>query len=318
LSHITDQLESNLPEASSSGYSRKTTIIALIGVLLATVVWGSQYLLIKEALLVVPLFFFQGFRHLIAFLGFFPWWKRFKKMTKQVFLASLYNAIAFYALILFVSWGLKYTDSSEGAFMATMYVIFTPFVGKVMLKTRITAFKMLGVVLAVIGMGFMLLGNAGIGSISFVGDILVLIGAFFNALEIVLLEKYTKEIDTMLFVLTQMGLIAVMLLTTSFAIQEQVIWSAISPEVWIAWIYLGIVAGTITLLIQANAQRMIDETRAALLYSLEPVFATFFGVISGATPLTIMFIAGASLIMAGIMVSSIKLNHRKNGKTGLA
>ena len=146
---------------------------------------------------------------------------------------------------------------------------------------------------------------------SFIGDVLVLVGAFFNAIQIVLLEKYTKKIDTMLFVLTQMFLIAMMLLGTSFVIQEKVDWSAISAGVWASWIYLGIVAGTITLLIQAFAQRMIDETRAALLYSLEPVFATFFGVISGATPLTIMFIAGGGLIMAGIILSSVKLNHRK-------
>ena len=317
MSLITNELSlQDPPGTEDKKYSRKTTTLAIIAVLGATVVWGSQYLLIKDALLVVPLFLFQGMRHLIAFLGFFPWWKKFKQMNKQIFLASLYNAIAFYFLILFVSWGLKYTDSSEGAFMATMYVIFTPFVGFAMLKTKITALKMLGVVLAVIGMGFMLLGNAGLGSISFIGDILVLIGAFFNAIEIVLLEKYTKEIDTMLFVLTQMGLIAAMLLGTSFAFQETVDWGSIGAGVWISWIYLGIVAGTITLLIQANAQRMIDETRAALLYSLEPVFATFFGVITGATPLTIMFIAGASLIMAGILLSSMKLNHRKKVESG--
>lgn len=296
-------------------YSRKTSTLAIIMVLGATVVWGSQYLLIKEALLVVPLFFFQGLRHLIAFLGFFPWWKKFKQMNKQVFLASLYNAIAFYFLIVFVSWGLKYTDSSEGAFMATMYVIFTPFVGFVMLKTRIMALKLLGVVLAVVGMGFMLLGNAGFGSMSFIGDVLVLVGAFFNAIEIVLLEKYTKKIDLMLFVLTQMFLIAVMLLGTSFLFQEKVNWGSIGLDIWISWIYLGIVAGTITLLIQAFAQRMIDETRAALLYALEPVFATFFGVVFGATPLTIMFVSGAGLIMAGIILSSIKHNHREKMKT---
>jgi len=60
-----------------------------------------------------------------------------------------------------------------------------------------------------------------------------------------------------------------------------------------------------------RSQQMIDETRAALLYSLEPVFATLIGVLAGATPLTVMFLAGASMIMAGIIISSLKFEYRK-------
>ena len=277
----------------------------------ATVVWGSQYILIKQGLTEIPLFLFQGIRHLIAFLGFCPWWARFRKMNKQVFIASMLNAIAFYFLILFVSWGLEYTSSSEGAFMASMYVAFTPFVGYFMLKTKIKVLKLAGVAVAVVGMAIMLFGNSGIGTLSFNGDILVLIGAFFNAIQIVLLEKYTKKIDTMLFVLTQMVMICLMMLGTSAVLQERVDWVVIPLMTWASWLYLGIVAGTITLLIQAFAQKMIDETRAALLYSLEPVFAIFFGILLGAEPLTIMFVLGAGLIMTGIVLSSINLKHRE-------
>nr|MDO8117788.1 DMT family transporter [Candidatus Sigynarchaeota archaeon] len=292
------------PETNVSPKWMRITVILVLG---ATIVWGSQYLIIKDALMVIPLFLFQGIRHLIAFLGFFPWWKRFKNINKQVFLASLYNAITFYFLIFFISWGLTMTSSSEGAFMASLYVAFTPFMGYIVLKTKFKALKLIGVAVTVTGMATMLFGNAaGIGSISFVGDVLVLTGAFFNAIQIVLLEKYTNKVDTMLFVLLQMIMISAMLLGTSFILQETVDWNAITMPIWAGWIYLGIVAGTITLVIQASAQKIMDETRAALLYSLEPVFATFFGVLLGAEPLSIAFIAGAGLIMAGIVLASLK------------
>ncbi len=311
LSLITAELpvSDNQSELKITASSKKTQI-AVILVLGATVVWGSQYILIKQGLTEIPLFLFQGIRHLIAFLGFCPWWSRFKKMNKQVFVASLLNAIAFYFLIFFVSLGLEYTtNSSEGAFMASMYVAFTPFVGYFMLKTKIKVLKLAGVAVAVVGMAIMLFGNSGIGTLSFNGDVLILIGAFFNAIQIVLLEKYTNKIDTMLFVLTQMLMISGMMLGTSAILQENVVWTAIPLMTWVSWLYLGIVAGTITLLIQANAQKMIDETRAALLYSLEPVFSIFFGILLGAEKLTGMFILGAGLIMAGIVLSSINPKH---------
>jgi drug/metabolite transporter (DMT)-like permease len=151
-----------------------------------------------------------------------------------------------------------------------------------------------------------------------IGDVLVLIGAFFNAIQIVLLEKYTNKVDTMLFVLTQMWMIALFNLGTSFLIQEPMGWVSMpAPDMaatWFNWIYLGIVASTITLLIQTWAQKSIDATRAALLYSLEPVFAIFFGVAFGGEPLYAAFVIGGVLIMAGIIASSVKLTKKKNKK----
>jgi drug/metabolite transporter (DMT)-like permease len=307
----TETQEEN-PAGNLRPMSQRNAVIAVLLVLFATVVWGSQYVLIKQGLTAIPLFLFQGIRHLIAFLGFCPWWGRFRKMNKEIFVAALLNSVAFYFLIMFVSAGLQFTLSNEGAFMATMYVVFTPFVAYAVLKDKIKKMHLAGIAVAVAGMAIMLFGNAA-GSLAFniVGDLLVLIGAFFNAIQIVLLEKYTKKIDTMLFVLTQMLMIALMMLGTSAAIQERVDWAAIPPAVWINWVYLGIAAGTITLLIQAWAQRMIDATRAALLYSLEPVFGAFFSAYLGAEPFTIAFFIGASLIMGGILLSSVKLTAKR-------
>jgi drug/metabolite transporter (DMT)-like permease len=298
--------------------ARKKTIIAVVLVLFATVVWGSQYILIKQGAAAVPPFFFQGMRHVVAFLGFTPWLGRLRKMNRITFVASLVSAFTLFILIAFLTIGLGLTTSNKGAFMATMYVVFTPFVGLVMLKSKIKATHLIGIAIAVAGMAIMLFGN-GTGSnaeLAFnIGDVLVLIGAFFNAIQIVLLEKYTNKVDTMLFVLTQMAMLAAFNFGTSFVVQESLAWMSMpGPNMvatWLNWLYLGIVASTVTLVIQTWAQKTIDSTRAALLYSLEPVFAIFFGVTFGNEPLYAAFIIGGMLIMAGIITSSVKFPSRK-------
>jgi drug/metabolite transporter (DMT)-like permease len=315
------EIQAENPAGNLRPMTKRNTVIAVLLVLFATVVWGSQYILIKQGAAMVPPFFFQGMRHVVAFIGFCPWWGRMRKMNRTTFVAALVSALTLYILIAFLTIGLGLTTSNKGAFMATMYVVFTPFVGFAMLKSKIKPMHLVGVAISVTGMAIMLFGNGTSTSseVAFnIGDVLVLIGAFFNAIQIVLLEKYTNKVDTMLFVLTQMWMIALLNLGTSFLIQEPMDWLAMPATgmvlTWFNWIYLGIVASTVTLLIQTWAQKSIDSTRAALLYSLEPVFAIFFGVAFGSEPLYAAFIIGGMLIMAGIIASSVKVTKGKEKK----
>jgi len=286
--------------------------VAYTLVLFATFVWGSQYILIKVGLTSLPPFFFQGMRHVFAFLGFAPFYGRFRKLNKYTLVASIIVALSLYFTVAFLSYGLQLTTSNKGAFMATMYVVFTPFLGFMILKARVKKQHVAGVAVAVIGMAIMLFANAGAGAnlLAFnIGDVLVLIGAVFNAFQIVFLEKYSNKVDIVLFSMTQIAVLAMLQLGTSVLIQEHVTWSAIDTVVIINWLYLGIVNSAATMLIQTWAQKFIDANKAALLYALEPVFAIFFGITIGGEPLTIAFVAGAGLILAGILLSSMKLNR---------
>lgn len=283
--------------------------IAIIFVLGATIIWGSQYILMKVGIADVPPFLFQGIRHLIAFIGFIPVWGRLRKINRITFIGALISAIVFFFLLTFLTFGISQTTSNKGAFLATLYVVFTPFVGYILLKSKIKKHQILAVVIAVVGMGIMIFGNAGSNNLELspnIGDLLVLIAAIFNAFQIVLIEKYVKQVDVMLFVMLQMFLITIFMFGASVVAQETVAVTTIPFSTWGILFYMGLLATTLTLIIQTWAQQYLESTRAALLYSLEPVFAIFFGVTIGGEPLTIAFIAGASLIMCGILLSSIK------------
>jgi len=204
---------------------------------------------------------------------------------------------------------------NKAAFMATMYVVFTPFLAFAVLKSRVKKRHLAGVGVAVAGLAVMLFANTGSGAdlLAFNdGDALILIGAVFNAMQIVLLEKYSNKVDIVLFSMMQIGILAVLQMGTSFIIQEQVTWSAIDGIMVLNWIYMGIVNSAATMLIQTWAQKFIDANKAALLYSVEPVFAIFFGITFGGESLTITFVGGACLILAGILLSSLNLNHNKH------
>jgi drug/metabolite transporter (DMT)-like permease len=290
----------------------QNTRLARISVVLAigaTIIWGSQYILMKQGVETIPVFLYQGIRNLIAFIGFLPLFSRFRKTNWETIKASLILSVVFVFLLAFITYGLKYTTSSKGAFFASSYIIFTPFIGYILLKSKILKIQLLAVGIAIIGMAIMAFGNGNVSNSEMtfnIGDILTLIAAIFNAIQIVLFEKYVKSINIVLFCIYQMLFIGILMISISFIIGEHYDFATTSLVTWGSWIYLGIVAGTITLLIQAFVQQYIESTRAALLFSMEPVFAMFFSYYLGNETFTYAFIIGAALIMTGIIIVSIR------------
>jgi drug/metabolite transporter (DMT)-like permease len=293
---------------------------AIAWVILATLIWGSQYILIKMGASTIPPYTFQAIRYSFAFLGFLPFWGRLRKLNRITIEAISINALALFLITMFITVGLTQTTSNKGAFLASLYVIATPFVARWMIKSKISKRQIIAVIIATIGMGIMIFGNAGTLDEELtpnVGDLLVIIGSMVNAVQIVLLEKYANKVDITLFVLGQMLVLSITLFITAGIIGE---WNSfsiadITSNIWWIMAYLGIIGATLTLMIQTTAQKIIDSTRAALLYSLEPVFAIFFGIFVGGEILTIAFIIGAAIIMCAILLSSINASGKKDGKS---
>ncbi len=118
-------------------------------------------------------------------------------------------------------------------------------------------------------------------------------------------EKYVKSIDIILFSMYQMLFIGLMMMGTSWIVGETYQFSIATATTWLIWIYLGVVGGSVAMIIQAYVQRIIDSTRAALLFSLEPVFGAIFSVVLGNEIITYAFLIGAALIMLAIILSNV-------------
>ena len=109
--------------------------------------------------------------------------------------------------------------------------------------------------------------------------------------------------DIILFIMAQLIVIITLCFISSLLFQE---WNTpfnVPSNYWQLWLYMGIIALAITALIQNWAQKHIEATPAALLYVLEPVFGTLFGILLGNEAITWAFLIGAGFILLGILLS---------------
>ena len=81
--------------------------------------------------------------------------------------------------------------------------------------------------------------------------------------------------------------------------------------VWLALLYLGLVASAGTLMLQAWAQRKVAPAQAAVIYTMEPVFATLFGCFGLSESLTPHAALGALLMVLALLTSEVGWRHGK-------
>ena len=73
---------------------------------------------------------------------------------------------------------------------------------------------------------------------------------------------------------------------------------------WLSVLYLGAVSTALTYLLQTNCQKYVDETKAAIILSMESVFGTLFSVILLHENVTMRMIGGCVLILAAVILSN--------------
>lgn len=143
-----------------------------------------------------------------------------------------------------------------------------------------------------------------------IGDLLTLVCAVCFALQIFLTGEFVGKIRptvlnflqmTTAFVLSGIGLI----LTGGFHFQA-------SMKSMLAVLYLGVVSTTITYLLQTVSQKYVDETKSAIILSMEAVFGTIFSVILLHETVTVRMVIGSALILAAVLVSEVTFTKKKN------
>ena len=193
--------------------------------------------------------------------------------------------------------GLERTSVSSTGFITGMYVVLTPLLALVCFRTRIGATTWCGVLLATVGLALL----AGVHGGSPLGDLLVLAGAAVYSLQIVLMERYAPQYDALAFTLIEMlaafaGLLVVAVLAGQLSVPHG--WT-----VWGALLVTGVFASALAFLAQTWAQRRATATQTALAFSLEPVWAAFFGITLAGDRLGVTGWLGCLVIMAGIVIA---------------
>jgi len=271
---------------------------ALALLVVVTAVWGVTFVQVKDAVAIYPLFAFLALRFAIAGCTLaVPGAARVRSLGRGGIAAGALAGSLLGAGYVLQTAGLQRTTVSSTGFVTGMYVVLTPLLALAIFRVHVAAAAWGGVALATIGLALL----SGIRGGSVAGDLLVLAGAAVYSLQIVLMERFAPRFDALAFTLVEMLTAFAGLLFTALALGQLSV-----PHGWTVWgalLVTGIFASALAFLAQTWAQRRASATQTALAFSLEPVWAAFFGFTLAGDRLGAVGWLGCVVIMAGIVIA---------------
>jgi drug/metabolite transporter (DMT)-like permease len=272
-----------------------TAAILLIAV---TAVWGVTFVQVKDAVAVYPLFAFLAVRYAIGSAVLLPAAApRLRGLGRDGLVAGAVLGVLLAAGLALQTAGLERTTVTNTGFITGLYVLLTPLFGLVLFRTHITRELWLAVALALLGLTLL----AGVPSSSASGDLLVLASTAAQALQIVMVERYAHRYDALGLVLVEIAVACLGCLAIALALGDLSV--PHGRTVWAALIVTGVFASALAYLIQIWAQRRISATRIAIIFSLETVWAGFFGYVLDGDRVGLLGLTGCALIFLAILVA---------------
>jgi drug/metabolite transporter (DMT)-like permease len=283
---------------------RRTPLLATLALLAITACWGSTFFLIKDLLDRVPVLDFIAVRFALASVSLcllFP--RALGRLTRRsVERAVALGAVYGVAQILQTA-GLADTPASVSGFITGLYVVSTPVFAAVLLHSRITAVTWAAVALAVAGLAVLTLSGFSVGF----GEAITLVSALLYALHIVGLGAWSDARQAMGMSIVQLMMITVVALSAT-------VWNGIDlPSTgrdWVSVVYMAVFAGALCLAGQTWAQAHLAPTRAAIIMSMEPVFAALFAVVLGGEPATSRMILGGLMVLGAMLLAELAPRRR--------
>jgi drug/metabolite transporter (DMT)-like permease len=296
-------------------------------ILLTTLIWGSTFVIAREILDHWPPLAYLSIRMTLAtlvFVALFP--KQLASAGRDVWRAGATLGALIGIGFVGQTVGLLYTTPSKSSFITGFTTPLVPFVAYALLRTRPGRENLIGVVLASLG-GVLILAPSGGGDIN-TGDLITLGTTVLFATHITLMSVYAQRQDVRQLSIIQIAVAAALIVSAWLVVRA---WGSLSgveqlpaplarelaPLVWnasVAWqlVYLSLVATVVTFLLWTWGQARMPATHAAIIFSLEPVFATLFAValrgsgqwMGGRGNI------GALLILSGVVVSELRWGKR--------
>lgn len=273
---------------------------------LITVIWGSNFVVIKNALADIPPRFFNAVRmSLAAVVLAAVFYRELGRLTARLLCSGLLVGIFLFIGNELQTVGLKYTTPPKSAFLTGVSVVLVPVLLALFWKRALNRWTAVGVVLEFAGLSlFTVPSSAGAGlnlrSMN-QGDLFTLEAALVFAFHIVFIEHATCTQGWRQITVVQVAVTALlMILTASVAEKVYVAWS---PRVIRGIGITGFLSLALAFAIQAWAQQFTPATHTALIFTLEPVFAWLTSFIFLGEGLGMRAGVGAACIPAGLLIS---------------
>ncbi|WKV08510.1 DMT family transporter [Thermoanaerobacterium sp. CMT5567-10] len=272
-----------------------------IMLILVTVIWGSTFIIVKNATSVIPVYNFLFLRFMLAFIVLaILYGKRLINIDKRTFIVSVLVGTMLFLGYAFQTLGLKYTTASKSGFISGFNVVLVPILEAFFLKAKLSKTSWISVILAMVGL-LLITTNVDL-KINF-GDFLTFLCAVSFAFQIVLIAKYAPSVDTISFAMIQILVVAILSGILSFIYEKPTI--PANKTVWFALILTGIFATAFALTVQNTMQANTSATHAAIIFSLEPVFSAITAFLVAGEVMTLKSIIGGFLMLLSMILSEI-------------
>ena len=280
--------------------------------LIAAAIWGFGFVAQRLGMNYLEPFAFNSARFLLGSLSLLPllWFLSRPKINQDAKPnCSPTKGGIICGLVLFVAatlqqYGLFYTTAAKAGFITGLYLILVPIIG-ILLRHTTGFTTWLGAALAVVGLYLLSINDNFTMSL---GDTLIFIGALFWAFHILVIDHFSGRIDPIQLSAVQFLVCGLLSLGVSLIIETPTLTGAIAG--WQPILFAGVVSVGIAYTLQVIAQKNAKPSHAAIIMSLEAVFAAIGGVWLLDESLSPRAWFGCGLMLAGMLLSQVKWEYK--------
>lgn len=279
-------------------------VFALLG---ATVIWGSAFIAQSVGMDKIGPFTFQAVRCFLAVVFLFPasalfskgkpFWKSWADPV--LWRSGIICGLALFAASSLQQIGLVYTDAGKAGFLTAMYIVFVPFLG-LFVGQRPGRNALLSLIPAIVGL--YLLSCTSVSGIN-KGDVLLLLCAVAFSVQILLIDRHCAGLDGLKLNCIQALVVAV--LSVPWALLTETVDASLIASCWLPLGYAGVLSMGVAYTLQIVGQKRVAPSAAALLMSLESVFAALFGWLLLHETMTKAELLGCVLVFAAVVISQL-------------
>ncbi|WP_339059964.1 DMT family transporter [Tepidibacillus marianensis] len=274
--------------------------------LLVTLIWGTTFVIVQNAIAILPPYTFNGIRFSLAAIVLLVYIlikdrNSFLHLGKKGFISGILLGVFLFGGYAFQTAGLAYTTASKAGFITGLSVVLVPIFSIFLLKIFPKWPTIVGVLLATVGMYLMTMIEGGHFDW---GDLLVFLCAIFFALHIVFMGKFAPQYKTLPLAWVQIMTVALLNLFMMFFYDYPSVRidDLLQKDVWIALLITSVFATAFAYVAQTTFQSYTTPTRVAIIFAMEPVFSAMTSYLIQDEVMNNWTIMGGLLIFLGMII----------------
>lgn len=293
----------------------KSGMTANIMFFITALIWGFAFTAQRQGADYLAPFSFNGIRYILGGIVMIPVVLVFERRgtplrDKKLWIASLVTGFILFAASVLQQLGLTMTgDAGKSGFITGLYTVLVPILCAILFRTRTTPNIWIGAVLATVGL-YLLSVTGGISSVS-LGDILLVIGAFFWAGHIIAIDRMGGGISSIRYACLQFFVCGAFSLVTALLFEEPILLENVKGAA-LPLAYCTVMSTGVAYTLQIVGQKFSSNpTLAAIIFSTESVFAALGAMLILGDRMTARGYIGCLIIFIGIVISQLKWRSTK-------